>query len=142
MPEISYRWQCLACETGNEPSADFCQSCGCPVDADSGIVDGWSQSLSGPPRKPSNIGYAARWGAMHYKFTRTAPCPWCNLHMYITDAQCPHCDYTLTLVQRHDLIRWQDEEHHSGRRLALRFMPAFIVIMTIVLYLLTLLRGA
>ena len=27
----SYRWRCLACETGNAPASECCEQCGCPA---------------------------------------------------------------------------------------------------------------
>ena len=27
----SYRWRCLACETGNVPASEHCEKCGCPA---------------------------------------------------------------------------------------------------------------
>ena len=131
---INYRWQCLVCESGNEPDAEYCIECGCPIDADTGIVEGWIRSRSNPPKKPNNIGYESRWGELHYKFTRTAPCPYCRLHMYISDAECPHCDCELSLIQRHDLIKWQHQEQSFGRKLAIKIVPGFILIMAILFY--------
>lgn len=131
---VDYRWQCLVCETGNEPKAKYCQECGCPVDADTGIAEGWIRSRSEPSRNPNNIGYQSRRGEFAYKFIRTAPCPYCGLHMYITDSQCPHCSYELTLSQRHQLIEWQAEEQTYGRKLGLKIFPISILIFGVIFY--------
>lgn len=131
---INYRWQCLACESGNDPNEQYCQTCGCPIDVDSGIAEGWGRALRGSPEKPSNIGHIASRGIMGFQHTRTSPCPNCGSHMYISDSTCPHCNYELSLEQRYQVISSYGEVKSYGYQLGFKFFPTFILIAAVIIY--------
>lgn len=131
---VNYRWQCLACESGNSPDVQFCQACGCPINVDSGIAEGWRRALSEPPQRPSNIEHVARWGILGFQYTKTSPCPNCGLHMYISDSTCPHCDFELSSDQRYKLISNYREVNSYGYKLGFKFFPIFVLIAAIIFY--------
>jgi hypothetical protein len=124
----NYRWQCLACESGNDATEKYCSICGCPVGADSGIAEGWGRALKEPPKKPTNIGHVARWGILGFQYTRTSPCPYCGLHMYIYDSTCPHCGFELSLIQRYLIIDLYIGNQSFGYKAGLKYFAVFFLI--------------
>jgi ribosomal protein L37E len=128
---IDYRWRCLACGTGNNPENEYCSDCGCPANADGGVIEGWKRALTELPKKPSNVGC---YGVLCAQNARTSPCPNCGLHMYISDSICPHCTFELSLKQRYHLIDNFKETQFYGYRLGLKFFLAIFLITIIIAY--------
>ncbi|MGI0119852.1 hypothetical protein [Zooshikella sp. RANM57] len=132
---MKYQWICSACQSVNSAGDDFCQVCGCPAVDDAWLIDGWKESLTQEPKKPSlSIIDVSVWGGWSIFKHKTSSCPHCALQMYVYQAKCPHCLKTLSLDERYALIG----RYHKARRVGLIYgglvFVVLIVAMTIVGY--------
>jgi len=135
---MKYEWTCSACNSPNDTKQDYCQSCGCPAIADGWLIRGWKKSIEGHPEKPTlNVINIGLWGEAGILFHKTAPCPTCSSQMYIYQGKCPHCLYELTRNERYSLIGYYKSSQKHGRKLGLTIFPTFIIIGTLLYYIIT-----
>ncbi|MBU2713977.1 hypothetical protein [Zooshikella harenae] len=132
---MKYQWVCSACQSVNSARDAFCQVCGCPAVADAWLIEGWKESLTQEPKKPSsdllNVSVWDGWSILKHK---TSSCPHCALQMYIYQAKCPHCLNTLSLNERYVLIDNYRQALSYGLRWGGVVFALLIVVVTIVSY--------
>lgn len=128
-------WICLVCNAKNRYGDDYCSDCGCLVNVNSSYLDGWKKSLTSDAEKPTvDLNNFILFGELSLVSLRTALCPKCKLHMYITDSSCPHCKYKLSLEQRHNLY----ENAQSMRKKAVLIgVPLFTMLLFLIVFMIS-----
>lgn len=129
MPD--YRWSCQSCGQGNSAKSDTCAACGCPASANGETLENWQVEDGQKPQLPSRYPF---WSRSFFATHETENCPACQMHMYLSDRQCPHCGFEQDSEQRHAFFDSHERKKTKAMWQGSVFMVCVLAFLTLLFY--------